>query len=85
MNWVLVPQQVINGLLNGGTIALIALGIVLIYKSSEVFNFAHGHIVMLGAFLTWWFATPNGIGQFLAGAEAEGELFSFPLDRKSVV
>ncbi len=56
MNWVLVPQQIVTGILNGGTIGLIALGIVLIYKSSEVFNFAHGHMVMLGAFLTWWFA-----------------------------
>ena len=49
MNWPLVPQQFVTGLLNGGTIGLIALGIVLIYKSSEVFNFAHGHLVMFGA------------------------------------
>ena len=56
MNWILVPQQLITGLLNGGTLALIALGIVLIYKSSEVFNFAHGHMVMLGAYFTWFFA-----------------------------
>lgn len=56
MNWVLVPQQLMTGLLNGGTLALIALGIVLIYKSSEVFNFAHGHMVMVGAYLTWFFA-----------------------------
>ncbi len=56
MNWILVPQQVITGLLNGGTLALIALGIVLIFKSSEVFNFAHGHMVMVGAYVTWWFA-----------------------------
>lgn len=60
MNWVLVPQQLITGLLNGGTLGLIALGIVLIFKSSEVFNFAHGHMVMLGAFLTWFFS--GGIG-----------------------
>lgn len=70
MNWVLVPQQVINGLLNGGTLALIALGIVLVFKSSEVFNFAAGHMVMLGAFLTWLFA---------GGEEAGGELFNLPL------
>jgi branched-chain amino acid transport system permease protein len=70
MNWVLVPQQIVTGLLNGGTLALIALGIVLIYKSSEVFNFAHGQLVMMGAFLTWWFA----------GASEDGtELFNLPL------
>lgn len=70
VNWVLVPQQLINGTLNGGTLALIALGIVLIFKSSEVFNFAHGHMVMMGAFLTWWFA---------GGNEDGSELFNLPL------
>lgn len=62
MNWVLVPQQVINGVLNGGTIALIALGIVLIYKASEVFNFSQGQMVMVGAYLVWWFAGGAGDG-----------------------
>ncbi|MCZ2113090.1 MAG: branched-chain amino acid ABC transporter permease [Anaerolineae bacterium] len=70
MNWPLVPQQVVTGLLNGGIVAIIALGIVLIYRSSEVFNFAHGHLVMLGAFLTWWFA---------GGMETGKEIFNLPL------
>ena len=69
MNWPLVPQQLVTGILNGGIIALIALGIVLIFKASEVFNFAHGHMVMVGAFLTWWFA---------GGSEGGGELFNLP-------
>ncbi len=70
MNWQLVPQQLVTGVLNGGIIAIIALGIVLIYRSSEVFNFAHGQMVMLGAFLTWWFAGGNETGK---------ELFNLPL------
>ena len=70
MNWQLVPQQFVTGVLNGGIIAIIALGIVLIYRSSEVFNFSHGQLVMWGAFLTWWFA----------GAEENGsEIFNLPL------
>lgn len=66
MNWQLVPQQFATGILNGGVIALIALGIVLIYRASEVFNFAQGHMVMLGAFVTWWFAAgaADGSGPF---------------------
>ena len=52
----------VTGLLNGGVLALIALGIVLIYKSSEVFNFAHGQLVMVGAWLTWWFSGGAGEG-----------------------
>lgn len=65
MNWVLVPQAFVNGVLSGGIIALIALGVVLIYKSSEVFNFAQGHMLMLGAFLTWWFAGGSHTGEEL--------------------
>lgn len=63
MNWQLVPQQLVTGLLNGGIIAIIALGIVLIYRSSEVFNFSHGQLVMLGAFLTWFFAVGIRVGE----------------------
>ena len=70
MNWQLVPQQFATGLLNGGIIGIIALGIVLIYRSSEVFNFSHGQLVMLGAYFTWWFA---------GGEENGNELFNLPL------
>jgi branched-chain amino acid transport system permease protein len=70
MNWVLVPQAIVTGILNGSVIGLIALGVVLIYKSSEIFNFSQGHLLMLGAFLTWWFAGANEDGN---------EVFNFPL------
>lgn len=70
MNWTLVPQQIVTGILNGGVLALIALGIVLIYKSSEVFNFAHGQLVMVGAWITWWFS---------GGINDGSEIVSFPL------
>ena len=62
MNWQLLPQFAITGLLNGGPIALIALGIVLIFKSSEIFNFAHGQMLLIGAMVTWWFAADEGLG-----------------------
>jgi branched-chain amino acid transport system permease protein len=57
-------------MLNGGVIGLIALGVVLIYKSSEIFNFSQGHLLMLGVYVTWWFA---------GGQESGGELFNLPL------
>lgn len=62
MNWQLLPQFAITGLLNGGPIALIALGIVLIFKSSEVFNFAQGQMLLIGTMTTWWFASDDGLG-----------------------
>src|SRR5574341_4034 len=65
MNWPQVPQQIVTGVLNGGVIGLIALGIVLIYKSSEVFNFAQGHMLMMGAFFVWWLTGGNRTGEEL--------------------
>jgi len=48
-------QYIANGFMVGGVYALIALGIVLIYKSTSVFNFAVGHMMMFGAFFCWTF------------------------------
>lgn len=48
-----VLQYMANGLMVGGIYALIALGIVLIYKSTGVFNFAIGQMMMFGAFFFW--------------------------------
>lgn len=44
-------QLLFAGLALGSVYALIALGFVVIYRSSQVFNFAHGEILMLGTFV----------------------------------
>jgi branched-chain amino acid transport system permease protein len=44
-------QLVINGLMVGALYTLIAMGFVLIYKASEVINFAQGEQVMIGGYL----------------------------------
>jgi branched-chain amino acid transport system permease protein len=41
----------VNGLSLGAIYALVALGFVIIFKSSEVLNFAHGSLLLLGAYL----------------------------------
>ncbi len=61
MNWQLLPQMIATGLLAGGPLALMALGLVLIFKSSYIFNFAHGQLLLLGALITWWLAVPQGL------------------------
>jgi branched-chain amino acid transport system permease protein len=43
-------QQLASGLTAGGVYALIALGFVLIYKSTDVVNFAQGELVTWGAY-----------------------------------
>ncbi len=41
--------------------ALVALGFVIIYKASEVINFAHGAIMLLGSYLVFQFTVVYGI------------------------
>jgi branched-chain amino acid transport system permease protein len=48
-----VLQLMTAGLATGSVYALIAIGVVLIYKCSGVVNFAQGAFVMLGAYLTY--------------------------------
>jgi branched-chain amino acid transport system permease protein len=49
----LALQLTIAGIATGSVYALIALGIVLIYKCSGVVNFAQGAYAMLGAYITY--------------------------------
>ncbi len=44
-------QLVLNGLVIGSIYALVALGFVVIYKSSAILNFAQGEFLMLGAYV----------------------------------
>ncbi len=43
------------GLTDGSLLALIALGLVLVYKSTDVINFAHGEFMVLGGFVGYQF------------------------------
>lgn len=46
-------QYVVGGLATGSLYALVALGIVLLYRSSRVLNFAHGDVATLAAFVAF--------------------------------
>jgi branched-chain amino acid transport system permease protein len=48
-----VAKPIVFGVANGAAIGLVAIGLVLIYKSSRVFNFAAGEFVTIGAFGTY--------------------------------
>lgn len=43
----------VNGLANGAILAITALGFVLIYKATEVINFAQGQFLVVGAFMVY--------------------------------
>lgn len=68
-----VIHLAITGIAQGCAYGLIALGFVLIYKATEVVNFAHGEFMMLGAFTVLAFMESLGWGfwpSFLAGGLA---------------
>ncbi|MBM3338530.1 MAG: branched-chain amino acid ABC transporter permease [Betaproteobacteria bacterium] len=61
-----VAQLLISGAAIGCIYALIALGFVLIYKATEVVNFAQGDVMMLGAFVAFTFSSILDLGFWAA-------------------
>ena len=66
MDYLLLGELAINGALVGLMYALVAAGIVLVYKTSGLANLAQGAIAMMGAYLTWAVATGLGVPMALA-------------------
>ncbi|HJM50270.1 MAG TPA: branched-chain amino acid ABC transporter permease [Alphaproteobacteria bacterium] len=55
MDPIYVVELMLNGLLVGSLYAIIALGFVLIYKASDVINFAQGEFVMFAGYVIAFF------------------------------
>ena len=51
----LLLSLIINGLSSGGTYAMIALGYTMVYGIAKMLNFAHGDIIMVGAYAIYVF------------------------------
>ncbi len=54
-------QLTLTGLTNGAILALAALGFVLIYKASDVINFAQGEFLLIGAYLIYAMVVQFGL------------------------
>lgn len=78
----MLGQLIVSGIAIGATYALIALAMVIVYKASEVLNFAQGDMAMLSAFvafmmldsmqLSFWVAFPLALAfAFVLGAMLE--------------
>ena len=52
-NLLYVAQLIVSGLAVGSLYALAALGFVLIYKATDIMNFAHGEAMMMGGFVCY--------------------------------
>lgn len=62
----MVGQVVISGLLAGALYSMVALGLALIFGVMRVINIAHGTILMLGAYTTFWWFHLLGINPYLS-------------------
>jgi len=51
----------IEGIVTGSIYAIVALGFVLIYKSTRVINFAQGELMMVGAYVAYFFMAQVGL------------------------
>ena len=59
---VMLGQVIISGLLAGAIYAMVALGLGLIFGVMRVLNIAHGPMLMLGAYITFWLFSTVGLG-----------------------
>ena len=70
MSFSLLVAQLINGLQTGSVYALVALGYSMVYGIIKLLNFAHGDIIMVGAYMVYFaiasFALPPFVAIILA-------------------
>jgi branched-chain amino acid transport system permease protein len=66
-DWAGFAQQIVAGLSSGGIYAMLALALVVIYRSTGVVNFAQGEMAMFSTFLAWTLVH-HGLGYWGAAA-----------------
>jgi len=64
LKWIF--QIVLTGLVMGGIYAVIAVGLNLIYGTMRLLNIAHGELIMVGAYTTYWLYTIWGVSPLLS-------------------
>lgn len=73
----LIFEAVIAGILLGGVYGLVALGLNIIYGVLDIINFAHGAMMMMGMYLTFWLFQLYGIDPYVSIFIAGPVLFVF--------
>ena len=93
-DWTQLAQQTVIGLSSGGTWALLALALVLIYRSTGVVNFAQGEMAMFSTFVAWslvdrglsyWAAFALTIAISFGGGLAVERVVIRPVERAQVL
>ena len=67
----IVLDALLQGILMGLLFALVALGLTIIFGMMDIVNFAHGEMVMLGAYNTFWLFTLLGFDPLYVANEGK--------------
>ncbi len=59
-------EAVVNGLLLGGLLALLSLGLNLIFGVIDVVWICYAELIMIGMYTIWWLHVPQGVSLWLA-------------------
>lgn len=62
----LIMQALYSGVLQGGSYALIALGLALVFGTMKVINLAHGELVLLAAYIAYTVESRLGLSPLFA-------------------
>ncbi|GAC1300278.1 MAG: branched-chain amino acid ABC transporter permease [Vulcanimicrobiaceae bacterium] len=73
----LLLQVLVNGILTGGILAVVALGFSLVWGIMNIINLAHGSFIMLGAYLSYVLFTAFHIDPFVSVPIAFAVMFAF--------
>ena len=73
----LLLQVLLEGTFTGMIIALIAMGVSLIWGVMYIVNFAHGEILMLGMFISYYFSVKSGLDPLLCLPIAAVAMYCF--------
>lgn len=72
MDLALLPQLIANGIISGSLYALVSVGLTLNYGVLKILNFAHGHLMMVGAYLFYLFYVQYGVGIGISSVASVG-------------
>ena len=87
MSFILIIEQILNGLQFGIMLFLMAAGLTLIFGVMGLINLAHGSLFMVGAFVAAWAAQASGafllaLAAGLAAAAAAGAIIELTVIRR---
>jgi branched-chain amino acid transport system permease protein len=69
-------QSTVYGLLEGGLLALVAVGFSLVWGVMNIVNLAHGAFVVVGAYIAWKLNTAMGLDPYLGMLVAAAAMFA---------